>query len=52
MNGEDDKLIGVTENIIIGQTVPIGTGLSEAEDEAGLKAPVFICLQSKKRPQR
>ena len=27
VKGEDDKLIGVTENIIIGQTVPIGTGL-------------------------
>ncbi len=26
-HGEDDKLIGVTENIIIGQTVPVGTGL-------------------------
>lgn len=24
--GEEDKLLGVTENIIIGQTVPIGTG--------------------------
>lgn len=24
--GEEDKLIGVTENIIVGQTVPIGTG--------------------------
>jgi len=25
--GEDDRLIGVTENIIVGQTVPVGTGL-------------------------
>jgi len=25
-SGEEDKLIGVTENIIIGQTVPVGTG--------------------------
>lgn len=24
--GEEDKLVGVTENIIVGQTVPIGTG--------------------------
>ncbi len=24
--GEEDRLVGVTENIIIGQTVPIGTG--------------------------
>lgn len=24
--GEEDKLIGVTENIIVGQTVPVGTG--------------------------
>ncbi|MFH1094948.1 MAG: DNA-directed RNA polymerase subunit A'' [Candidatus Micrarchaeota archaeon] len=24
---EEDKLIGVTENIIVGQTVPVGTGL-------------------------
>lgn len=27
VKGEDDCLIGVTENIIVGQTVPIGTGL-------------------------
>ncbi len=27
VHGEDDRLIGVTENIIIGQTVPVGTGL-------------------------
>lgn len=27
IKGESDKLVGVTENIIIGQTVPIGTGL-------------------------
>jgi len=27
VRGDDDKLIGVTENIIVGQTVPIGTGL-------------------------
>jgi len=27
VRGEEDKLIGVTENIIIGQTVPVGTGL-------------------------
>ncbi len=27
VRGEDDKLIGVTENIIVGQTVPVGTGL-------------------------
>ncbi len=25
-SGEEDRLIGVTENIIIGQTVPVGTG--------------------------
>ena len=23
---EEEKLIGVTENIIVGQTVPVGTG--------------------------
>jgi DNA-directed RNA polymerase subunit A" len=23
---EDEKLVGVTENIIVGQTVPVGTG--------------------------
>ncbi len=27
VRAEEDKLIGVTENIIIGQTVPVGTGL-------------------------
>lgn len=26
VRAEDDKLVGVTENIIVGQTVPIGTG--------------------------
>ncbi|MEK6978843.1 MAG: DNA-directed RNA polymerase subunit A'' [Candidatus Micrarchaeota archaeon] len=26
VSAEDDKLIGVTENIIVGQTVPVGTG--------------------------
>ncbi|MCX8175110.1 MAG: DNA-directed RNA polymerase subunit A'' [Candidatus Micrarchaeota archaeon] len=26
-HGEEDRLIGVTENIIVGQTVPVGTGL-------------------------
>ncbi len=27
VTAEDDNLIGVTENIIVGQTVPVGTGL-------------------------
>ena len=27
VKAEEDKLVGVTENIIIGQTVPIGTGM-------------------------
>jgi len=27
VTAEDDNLVGVTENIIVGQTVPIGTGL-------------------------
>jgi DNA-directed RNA polymerase subunit A" len=27
VSGEEDKLIGVTENIIIGQTIPVGTGV-------------------------
>jgi len=27
ISGEEDKLVGVTENIIIGQSVPIGTGV-------------------------
>jgi DNA-directed RNA polymerase subunit A" len=26
LKGEEDKLVGITENIIVGQTVPIGTG--------------------------
>ncbi|MGB9719000.1 MAG: DNA-directed RNA polymerase subunit A'' [Candidatus Anstonellales archaeon] len=26
VKGEEDRLIGVTENIIVGQTVPVGTG--------------------------
>jgi DNA-directed RNA polymerase subunit A" len=26
IKGEEDRLVGVTENIIIGQTVPVGTG--------------------------
>ncbi|MEM2138241.1 MAG: DNA-directed RNA polymerase subunit A'' [Candidatus Anstonellaceae archaeon] len=33
--GEDDKLIGVTENIIIGQTVPVGTGLVKLKMKLG-----------------
>ncbi|MEM3373192.1 MAG: hypothetical protein QXF76_03180 [Candidatus Anstonellales archaeon] len=27
VSGESDKLVGVTENIIVGQTMPVGTGL-------------------------
>jgi len=27
VSGEQDNLIGITENIIIGQTIPVGTGL-------------------------
>jgi DNA-directed RNA polymerase subunit A" len=26
IKGEEDRLLGITENIIIGQTVPVGTG--------------------------
>jgi DNA-directed RNA polymerase subunit A" len=26
ITAEDDDLVGVTENIIVGQTIPIGTG--------------------------
>jgi len=35
VKGEDDKLIGVTENIIVGQTVPIGTGLVKLKMKLG-----------------
>jgi DNA-directed RNA polymerase subunit A" len=35
VKGEDDKLIGVTENIIIGQTVPVGTGLVRLKMKLG-----------------
>ena len=35
VRGEDDKLIGVTENIIVGQTVPIGTGLVKLKLKLG-----------------
>ena len=35
VHGEDDKLIGVTENIIIGQTVPVGTGLVKLKLKLG-----------------
>lgn len=35
VKGEDDKLIGVTENIIVGQTVPIGTGLVRLKMKLG-----------------
>lgn len=33
--GEEDRLIGVTENIIVGQTVPIGTGLVRLKMKLG-----------------
>ena len=29
MKGERDPLEGVTENVIVGQSIPIGTGLVE-----------------------
>jgi DNA-directed RNA polymerase beta' subunit len=29
--GEEDKLRGIAENIIIGQTIPCGTGLVSLE---------------------
>ena len=35
VHGEEDKLIGVTENIIIGQTVPVGTGLVKLKMKLG-----------------
>jgi len=35
VKGEDDKLIGVTENIIVGQTVPVGTGLVKLKMKLG-----------------
>jgi DNA-directed RNA polymerase subunit A" len=35
VRGDDDKLIGVTENIIVGQTVPIGTGLVKLKLKLG-----------------
>lgn len=35
VKGEDDKLIGVTENIIVGQTVPVGTGLVRLKMKLG-----------------
>jgi DNA-directed RNA polymerase subunit A" len=35
VKGEDDRLIGVTENIIVGQTVPIGTGLVRLKMKLG-----------------
>ncbi|VVB58611.1 DNA-directed RNA polymerase subunit A'' [Candidatus Anstonella stagnisolia] len=34
-SGEEDKLIGVTENIIVGQTVPVGTGLVRLKMKLG-----------------
>ncbi|VVC71773.1 DNA-directed RNA polymerase subunit A'' [uncultured archaeon] len=27
IKGEEDKLVGVTENIIVGQYIPVGTGI-------------------------
>lgn len=35
VHGEEDKLIGVTENIIVGQTVPVGTGLVKLKVKLG-----------------
>jgi len=35
MKGESDPLEGVTENVIVGQSIPIGTGLVELYMSAG-----------------
>lgn len=35
VHGEEDRLIGVTENIIVGQTVPVGTGLVKLKVKLG-----------------
>jgi len=35
VKGDEDKLIGVTENIIVGHTVPVGTGLVRLKMKLG-----------------
>ena len=37
IKGEEDKLVGVTENIIIGQPIPIGTGIVRLAMKRGKK---------------
>jgi len=37
--GEEDQLRGVTENVIIGQVVPVGTGMVELLMNPGKKTP-------------
>lgn len=37
IRGEEDKLVGVTENIIIGQSIPMGTGIVKLSMKRGKK---------------
>ena len=37
IKGEEDKLVGVTENIIIGQPIPMGTGTVRLSMKRGKK---------------
>jgi DNA-directed RNA polymerase subunit A" len=39
VGGEEDMLRGVTENVIIGQVVPVGTGMVELLMNPGRKNP-------------
>ena len=37
VRGEEDKLVGVTENVIIGQPIPVGTGTVKLTMKRGKK---------------
>ena len=45
--GEEDKLMGVTENLIVGGRIPIGTGqISIYMDHAGVKPNLNTKVES------
>ncbi len=52
ISGEEDRLIGVTENIIVGQTVPVGTGLVKLVMRAPQKKEEEKKEEKKEEPKK